>query len=85
VFLVAFLRMRELEEFDLLKLMLAKNTAGVFSSSAGFGAEAGGPGSDVNGEFFLRNGLVPIQIVQFDFGGGRKPEIAVLYFENFGN
>src|SRR5437588_7872395 len=73
--------MRELEEFDLLKLMLAENTAGVFSSGAGFGAEAGGPGGDVNGEFFFGNGFVPIQIVELDFGSGREPEVGALDFE----
>jgi len=54
--------MRELEELDFLKLVLAENTAGVFSSGAGFRAEASRPGGDVNGEFFLGNGFVPIQL-----------------------
>jgi len=40
VLLVAFLRMREFEELDLLELVLAEDTAGVLSSGSGFGAEA---------------------------------------------
>src|SRR2546421_11941668 len=78
---VAFLRMGELEEFDFLKLMLAKNAAGVFSSGSRFGAEAGGPSGDVYGQLFLGNGLVPVQIVELDFGSWREPEDGVLNFE----
>src|SRR6266478_1296514 len=81
VLFVAFFRMRELEKLDLLKLMLAEDAASVFSSGAGFGAEAGGPGSDVDGEFFLGNGLVTVEIVEFDFGSWGEPEVAVLQFE----
>src|SRR5260370_3106195 len=73
--------MREFEEFDFLELMLAKDAAGVFSCGASFGTEAGGPCSDVDGEFFLRNGFITVQIVEFNFGSGREPEVGVLEFE----
>src|SRR5207253_4235754 len=38
VLFIAFFRMGELEQLDLLELMLAEDAAGVFSSGAGFGA-----------------------------------------------
>src|ERR1700674_1503249 len=77
--------MGELEQLDFLKLMLAEDPAGVFSSGAGFGAEAGCPRGDVDGEFFFRNGLVPIEIVKFYFRSRCKPEIGVLYLEEIGS
>src|SRR6266481_4945640 len=84
VFFVTFFRMRELEELDFLELVLAENAARVFSSGAGFGAEAGGPGSRENRQLFLRNRFIAIKIVQLDFGSGREPEVAVFYFEEVG-
>src|SRR6202008_4880936 len=51
--LVAFLRMRELEQFHFLKLVLPEDPAGVFSRGAPFGAEAGSPRSDKNGKLLL--------------------------------
>src|SRR6266481_1514611 len=84
VLFVAFLRMGELEELNLLELMLAEDPAGVFSGGAGFGAEAGGPCGDVDGEFIFGNRFVPIQIVKFYFRSRCKPEIGVLYFEEIG-
>src|SRR5467141_51154 len=77
--------MSELEELDLLELMLAEDPAGVFSGGAGFGAEAGRPRGDVDGEFFFGNRFVPIQIVKFHFRSRCKPEIGVLYFEEIGS
>src|SRR5713226_9265587 len=76
--------MGELEKLDLLELMLAEDAAGVFSSGTSFGAEAGGPGGDKNGEFFFGNGFVAVQIVELDFGSGREPEVGVLDFEKVG-
>src|SRR5713226_2286255 len=73
--------MRKFEELDFLKLMLAKDPARIFSRGARLGAEAGSPGRDVDGEFFLRKGFVAIKIVQLDFGCRRKPEVGVLNFE----
>src|SRR6266852_8488785 len=73
--------MRELVELDFLKLMLTENAAGVFSSGAGFGAEAGGPRRDVDGKFFFGNVFVTIEIVQFYFGSGREPEISIFDLE----
>src|SRR6202171_1205553 len=81
VLFVAFFRMRELEELDLLELMLAEDAARVFSRGAGLGSEAGRPRGDVDGEFFFGNGLVPVEIVEFDFGCGREPKVGVLDFE----
>src|SRR5260370_8443730 len=76
--------MGELKKLDLLELMLAENATGVFSGGAGFGAEAGRPGGDVDGEFFFGNGLVTVKIVEFDFGSGREPEVRVLDLEEVG-
>src|ERR1700674_5076102 len=76
--------MGELEELDLLELMLAEDSAGVFSSGAGLGAEAGRPRGDVDGEFFFGNRFVPIEIVKFYFRSRCKPKIGVLYFEEIG-
>src|SRR5260370_32379734 len=73
--------MRELEKLDLLELMLGEDAAGVFSSGAGFGAEAGGPRGDAEGEFFLGNGFVAVEIMEFNFGSWRKPKVGVLDFE----
>src|SRR5712691_1553684 len=84
VLFVAFLGMSELEKLDFLKLMLAEDAAGVLSGGASFGAEAGGPGGDKNGEFFFGNGFVAVQIVELDFGSGREPEVGVLDFEKVG-
>src|SRR6266404_5393521 len=40
----------ELEEFDLLKLMLAFDSPGVSSGGACFGTKAGGPGTHLDGQ-----------------------------------
>src|SRR5713226_2907125 len=48
VLLVAFFRMGELEQLDLLKLMLAQDAARVFARRTGFRAEARGPCSKLN-------------------------------------
>src|SRR6266851_8153990 len=81
VLFVAFLRMSELEKLDFLELMLAEDAAGVLSGGASFGAEASRPGGDVDGESFFGNGLVPVKVVELDFGSGREPEVGVLDFE----
>ncbi len=73
--------MREFEELDLLELMLAQDTARVFSGGAGFGAEASRPGGDEDGKFFFGNGFVAVEIVKLDFGSWREPEVGVLKFE----
>src|SRR5260370_36464277 len=73
--------MREFEELDLLELMLAEDTARVFSGGAGFGAEASRPGGDEDGKFFFGNGFVAVEIVKLDFGSWREPEVGVLKFE----
>src|SRR5882724_8083925 len=76
--------MRELKELDFLELVLAENTARIFSGGAGFRAEASGPGGHVNWQLFLRNRFIAIEIVQLDFGSGREPEVAVFYLEEIG-
>src|SRR4029077_12555413 len=81
VLFVAFLWVGELEEFDLLKLMLAEDAARIFSCGAGFGAEASSPGGDVNRKFFFGHGFIAVQIVELDFGRGREPEVGVLNLE----
>src|SRR5437879_9726942 len=73
--------MCELEELNFLKLMLAKNAARIFSGGAGFGTEASRPGGDMDGEFLLGDRFVAVQIVKFDFGSGREPEVSVFQFE----
>ncbi len=74
---VAFLRVREFEELDFLELVLAEDAAGVFSGCAGFGAEAGCPGGDVDGKFFFGNSFVAVEIMQLDFGGRSEPEVCI--------
>src|SRR5260370_1406163 len=58
--------------------MLAEDAASIFSSRAGFGAEAGRPGGDTDGEFFFGNGFVAVEIVELDFGSWGEPEVGVL-------
>src|ERR1700716_3197311 len=82
--LVTLVWMGELKQLDLLKLVLAKNSSRVFPRRAGFGPEAGGPGGNVNGQLFFRKRFVAMQIVKFDFGSRRKPEISVLDSEKVG-
>ena len=67
--------MRELEEFNFLKLVLAEDAARVFPSRSSFGTETSRPGRDVNGQLFLRNGLVAIQIVKLNLGRRGEPEV----------
>ena len=84
VLLVAGFRARKFEQFHLLKLVLAQNSAGIFSSRPRFGAEAGSPRRDADGKFFLRQSFVTIQIVQFHFAGRRQPEIGIFNLEQIG-
>src|SRR5262249_55645415 len=49
-FVVAGFGTRELKQLDLLELVLAQDAARVASGGAGFGAEAGGPGAELQGE-----------------------------------
>src|SRR5712691_12267861 len=63
--------------------MLPENAARIFSRGAGFGAEAGGPGGDADREFFFRDGLVAIEVVELDFGSGRKPKVSAFQLEKF--
>ena len=84
VLLVAFVRMREFEELNFLELMLTKDSARVLSGGARFGAEAGRPRGDVDGEFSLRDGFVPVQIVELDFRSGSQPEVGVFELEKVG-
>src|SRR5260221_5033343 len=71
VLLVACFGRRKFEEFHFLELLLALNAARVLSGCSCFAAKTRGPRSDVNGEFFLRQSFIAIQIVQFDFAGRR--------------
>ena len=63
MFLIALVGMRELKEFYLLELVLAKNAAGVFSRSTGFGAKASSPGGDANRQLVFWDRLIAIEIV----------------------
>src|SRR2546425_955318 len=76
--------MRELEKLNFLELMLPENAARIFSRGASFGAEAGGPGGEADREFFFRDGLVAIEIVELDFGSGRKPKVSAFQLEKIG-
>src|SRR5580704_2565153 len=73
--------MGEFEELDLLELMLPQNAARVFAGSTGFRAKASSPGSHMDGQLFLGDGFVAVEIVQFDLRSGRQPEICVLKLE----
>src|ERR1700719_1517028 len=81
---VALLRMGELEEFDLLKLVLTQDSTRVLAGSTRFRAEAGGPRGYVDREALGGNGFVEIKIVELHFAGGRQPEIGVLNLEEIG-
>src|SRR5208283_528205 len=63
VFVVALVRMRELEEFHFLKLVLAQDAPRVFTRRAGFGAEAGSPSGHENRQLLLRERRVAIEVV----------------------
>src|SRR5206468_8769959 len=76
--------MRELEQLNFLKLMLAEDAAGVFAGGSRFGAETSGPSGDLNGQFFFRNGLVPVEVVEFDLGRGSKPEVRAFQSKKIG-
>src|SRR5207302_11356289 len=84
VLFVTLFRVGELEELDFLKLMLTKDATGIFPGSSGFRAETGGPGGDVAGKLFLGNGFVAMEIVQFDLGRGREPEVRAFQAEQVG-
>src|SRR5690242_11618943 len=84
VLLVAFFWVSEFEKLDFLELMLAEDAARIFSGRPGFGAEASGPGRDINGQLFLGNGFVTIKIVEFNLGGGCEPEIRAFELEKVG-
>ena len=60
---VAFLRVRELEKFDLLKLMLAQDSARILPRRSRFRPEASRPRGHLNRELFLGNRFVAIKIV----------------------
>jgi len=77
----SFSPVREFEELDFLELVLAEDCRGVFSGGAGFGAEAGCPGGDTDGGVFFRNGFVPVEIVELDFGSRGEPEVGVFELE----
>src|ERR1700674_2025541 len=81
MFVVTLLRMRELEEFNLLELVLAQDSASVFSRGASLRAEAGGPRGHVDRQFLLGKRFVAIKVVEFHFAGGCQPEIGVLDLE----
>src|SRR4029077_15341142 len=73
--------MRKFEKLHFLKLVLAENSARIFSRGAGCRAEASGPRRDMNGKLVLGNSFVAIEIVELDFGRRRKPEVAVFHLE----
>src|SRR5260221_1173033 len=75
---VALLRMGELKQLDLLKLVLTQDSARVLAGRARFGAEAGGPRGYVDRQFLRGNCFVAIQVVELYFAGRRQPEIGVL-------
>ena len=78
VLLVAFIGMREFEEFHFLKLVLAQDAPRVFPRGAGFGTETCCPGRDVNGKLVFGQCGVAVEVVQFHLRRRRQPEIRVL-------
>src|SRR5690242_15874270 len=76
--------MRELEQLNFLKLVLAEDAARVFARGSRFRTETGGPRGDIYGQFFLRDRFVAIQIVQFDFGSRGEPEVGAFELEKIG-
>src|SRR5258708_7605381 len=81
MFLVALLRMRELEQLDFLELVLAQDSASVLTGRASLRAEASGPSSNVDRQVLLGKGFVAIEVVELHFAGGRQPEIGILDLE----
>src|ERR1700722_11187548 len=79
--LVTFLRMRKLEQFHLLKLMLPQDAPRIFSGRARFRTEASGPRRDVNRQLVFCQRRLAIQIVQLHFRSRCQPEIRVLDLE----
>ncbi len=68
----------ELDEFYLLKLVLADHAADVLAVAAGFGAEAGGPGAKAQGAGAEVEGFVAEEVGDGDLGGGDEPVVVIL-------
>src|SRR5207302_7391645 len=61
---ITIFRPCELEEFDLLKLMLAFDSPGISSGGACFGAKAGGPSAHLDRQGFGLYCVAPVKIGQ---------------------
>jgi len=81
VFFVAFIRMREFEQFDFLELVLPQDAAGVFPGRPGFRPKTGRPCGDIDGQPVFGQRFIPVQVVQLNFTRRCQPEIAVFDFE----
>src|SRR5260370_6850033 len=68
----------ELEEFDLLKLMLAFDAPGVSSGGACFGAKAGGPSAHLDRQGVGLYGVAPLKVHHLRLCRGGQPKIRSL-------
>src|SRR5579884_4337041 len=84
VLFVTFLRMRELEELDFLKLMLPQDAPRILSGCSSLGAETRSPCRDANRQFFFGDGFIAVEIVQLHFSRRCQPKVRVLKVEEIG-
>src|SRR5205814_5362338 len=75
---ITIFRPRELEEFDLLKLMLAFDSPRVPSRSTCFGAKAGGPSAHLNRQGVGLQGVASVKVGQLRLCRGGQPKIRSL-------
>src|ERR1035441_590814 len=74
-FVVRSLGTRELYQFDLLKLVLADNSAHVFAVRSGLAAKTGSIGSQRNRQARRVQHFISIEVGHRNFGRRNQPEI----------
>ena len=78
VLCVGLLGPGELDQFDLLKLVLANDAARVLACGSGFGAEAGRVGRKADRKPGFVEDFVAIEVGDGNLGGGDEPVVVVL-------
>src|SRR6266576_6276490 len=74
-FFVRVARMRELDQFDLLELVLADDAANILPIRSGLAAKAWRIGGKTQGQTCSLERLVAVEIRDRNFGGRNQPEI----------
>ncbi len=82
--LVTLFRAREFEHFNFLELVLALQAARVFSGRAGFGAKAGRPRAELDGELIGVERFVAIEASELDLGCRRQPKVRAFEVKHVG-